>query len=218
MDDPIRALLVCGHPVIGGVVRLACDATGAIDVVGEVGSAASTSGAIDALAPSAVVIDLELPDADGLGLVAEASSSGRAVVVVSERADGPTVLGALRAGAGGYLVKPDGLRESGRVLLRVAEGERVLDPRLGEDLVREVGRVARQAREGARLAGEVTPREREILALLADGLTMRQVGRRLGISSRTVESHVLSLYRKLGVHSRVQAVAKGAALGLIDLG
>ena len=101
--------------------------------------------------------------------------------------------------------------------MRARAGERVLDPSLGDDVLVEFGRYVRQTRAGARLDGTVTAREREILGLLADGLTMRQVGRRLGISPRTVESHVAKLYRKLEVTSRVQAVAKGAALGLIDL-
>ncbi len=67
------------------------------------------------------------------------------------------------------------------------------------------------------VGGALTPREREILDLLAEGFTMRQIGRRLGISTRTVETHVAKIYRKLSVRSRVQAVSRAAALGLIEL-
>lgn len=218
MQQPTRVLLVGGHPVILGVARLACAAERDLAVVGEVGTASAVPEALRELDPAAVVLDLELPDDDGLRLLPDATAGGRRVVAVSERSDGGTVLAAMRGGAAAFLVKPDGLRDVGGVLVRVVAGERVLDPALGEDLTRELGRYARAARESARAAATVTGREREILTLLADGLTMRQVGRRLGISHRTVESHVQKLYRKLGVTSRVQAVAKAASLGLIDLG
>ena len=216
MGGDTRVLLVGGHPVILGVVRLAVASREALDVVGEVGTASAVGAAVEELRPDAVVIDLELPDDDGLRLLPDLAAD-RCVIAVSDRSDGPTVLRALRDGVDGYLVKPDGLRAAGDAVVRARGGERVLDPSLDDQVVREFGRYVRNARESARLAGTVTEREREILALLAEGMTMRQVGRRLGISPRTVESHVGKLYRKLGVGSRVQAVARGAAYGLIDL-
>jgi DNA-binding CsgD family transcriptional regulator len=92
-----------------------------------------------------------------------------------------------------------------------------VDPSLEQVAVLELGRFARQAREGSAVRATLTPREQEILGLLADGMTMQQIGRRLGISPRTVETHVSKLYRKLAVRTRVQAVARAASLGLIDL-
>jgi DNA-binding NarL/FixJ family response regulator len=139
------------------------------------------------------------------------------VLAISDRSDGATVLQALRWGADGYLTKADGLREVGPALLRVARGQRVVDPSLEQAAVRELGRFARQVRQGNDAAGTVTPRERQILQLLAEGLTMRQVARRLEISPRTVETHVAKLYRKLDVRTRVQAIARAASIGLIDL-
>ncbi len=84
--------------------------------------------------------------------------------------------------------------------------------------IAELGRMARQARQVSGVVANLTPRELEVLRLLGHGLTMKQVASRLGLSPRTVESHIAKLYRKLGVRTRVQAVARGAALGLIDLG
>jgi DNA-binding CsgD family transcriptional regulator len=79
-----------------------------------------------------------------------------------------------------------------------------------------LGQFARQAREGSEVQATLTPREHEILVLVSQGLTMQQAGRRLGISPRTVETHVAKLYRKLGVRTRVQAVGRAVQLGLIE--
>jgi len=93
-----------------------------------------------------------------------------------------------------------------------------IDPALEQAAVMELGRFAKQAREGSEMAASLTRRELQILELISTGLTMRQTATRLGISPRTVETHVAKLYRKLAVRTRVQAVARAASLGLIDLG
>jgi DNA-binding NarL/FixJ family response regulator len=215
---PPRALLVGGHPVVVGVAKLACEASGIV-VVGERTSAAGLPEAIHDLAPDVVVVDLVLPDIDGVELLREtrAGSPGLLLLALSDRSDGPTVLEAMRVGADGYLTKSEGLREVGRAIRRLVAGERVLDPAVEAAAVSELGRFARRAREGSQVGARLSPREHEILVLLADGLTMQQIGRRLGISPRTVESHVSKLYRKLAVRTRVQAIARAASLGLIDL-
>jgi DNA-binding NarL/FixJ family response regulator len=139
------------------------------------------------------------------------------VVVLSERRDGALVLDAMRAGVRGFLVKPDALRDLGRTLRRVVDGERVIDPSLDDVAVLALGRFARQAREATTVLATLSPRETEILLLMGEGLTMHQIARRLGISPRTVETHATKLYRKLEVRTRVQAVARAASLGLMEL-
>jgi DNA-binding NarL/FixJ family response regulator len=215
---PPRALLVAGHPVIAGVAKLSCESSGVL-VVGELDDPEALPAAIRTLAPDVVVLDLELPDADGIDVLRDLrqGSTGLLLLAVSERADGPGVLEAMRVGADGYLTKSGGLRETGPSIRRLVAGERVLDPAVEDAAVAELGRFARQAREGSRVVAALSPREHEILLLLADGLTTQQIGRRLGISPRTVESHVSKLYRKLAVRTRVQAVARAASLGLIEL-
>jgi DNA-binding NarL/FixJ family response regulator len=93
----------------------------------------------------------------------------------------------------------------------------VIAPGLEQDAVLALGRMARRAREGEEVAAGLTSRERQVLELLSDGHTMRQIATRLGISPRTVETHVAKLYRKLGVSTRVQAVSRAATLGLVEL-
>jgi DNA-binding NarL/FixJ family response regulator len=214
-----RVLVVGGHPVILGVLRLACDALPDVEIVSEVANGPDAIRAASSMGPDIAVIDLDLADVEGADLLRSLRASGYSghIVAVSERADGAAVLEAMRVGVDAYLVKPDGLRRIGDAIRRVREGERVIEPALEQAAVLELGRFARQARESSELVSLLTPREREILVLLAEGLTMRQIGRRLTISPRTVETHVAKLYRKLVVRTRVQAIAKAASLGLIEL-
>jgi len=136
--------------------------------------------------------------------------------VLTDRSDGAAVLQALRLGARGYVRKAAGLMDVGAAVRLVADGGRAIEPELEQAAVMALGRFAQQAREGSEAQAALTPRELEILVMVSHGLTMRQIGRRLDISPRTVETHVAKLYRKLGVRTRVQAVARAAQLGLID--
>jgi NarL family two-component system response regulator LiaR len=219
MVSPARVLVVGGHPVILGVVRLACDALPDVTIVAEADSGSDAVKAVTAIAPEIVVVDLDLPDMEGGEFLRSLRGRGYVghIVVVSERIDGTSVLDAMRLGVDAYLPKPDGLRRIGDAMRRVLKGERVIDPGLERAAVLALGRFARQARESSEVVSLLTPREREVLGLLSEGLTMQQIGRRLSISPRTVETHVAKLYRKLAVRSRVQAISKAASLGLIEL-
>jgi DNA-binding NarL/FixJ family response regulator len=216
---PIRVLVVDGHPVIRGVVKLACDGSPRLEMVGEAATASEGLDACAAAAPDVVVIDVDLPDANGLWAVErmrERGFEGR-VIVLTGRMDGTSVLEGLRVGVDAYLDEARGLRAIGSSIMRVALGERLIDPELEQAAVMELGRYARQAREGSELAALLTPRELQILGLVSGGLTMAAIAKQLGISPRTVETHAAKLYRKLGVRTRVQAVARAVSLGIIDL-
>lgn len=164
------------------------------------------------------MLDLELPDADGFRVLDDlADVRPRSVLVLANNADGDRVLQALRVGARGYVMKADGLRDLASTIRRVVAGERVMTPELEKDAIGALGRLARRARESADLEADLTQRQRQVLELLGDGRTMGQIASRLGISPRTVETHVTSLYRKLGVRTRVQAISRAATLGLVEL-
>ncbi|MEA2556435.1 MAG: hypothetical protein QOI60_1766 [Actinomycetota bacterium] len=220
MDTPvIRVLVVDAHPVIRGVVRLACEGTEDLELVAEAAEAGEALNAVTALSPHVVVLDLDLPGDGGrdtLTRLKEAHYPGR-VLALSERSDGAAVLDALKLGVQSYLLKGTALRTLADAVRRTAAGERLIDPDLEQGAVLELGRFARKAREGSETAALLTVREQQILEHISEGLTMHQIGTRLGISPRTVETHVAKLYRKLGVRTRVQAVARAATLGLIDL-
>jgi DNA-binding NarL/FixJ family response regulator len=164
------------------------------------------------------VLDLDLPDADGFRVLDQLDDARPAsVLVLSDRADGDLVLRALRLGARGFVTKAEGLRGLSATIGRVLAGERVIAPGLEQDAVLALGRFVKRAREGAEVAAELTARERQVLELLSEGHTMRQIATRLRISPRTVETHVGKIYRKLGVRTRVQAVSRAATLGLVEL-
>ena len=211
----IDVFVLATDALIEGVVRLAAsDAEG----VGDVTVVATADARWSASrGPWIVVMDLSGDvDLSVVGAVLGQAPLARAIVL-SDRADGSLVLEAMRQGVYAFVHKPDGLRDLTETLTRVAAGERVLPPELERSAVDELRRFARQAHAASTVETQITAREREILELAAEGFTTQQIGRRLGISPRTVEAHIAKLYRKLGVKTRLQAVARAATLGLIDL-
>ena len=216
--EVVRGVVAAGHPVVRSVIDLACREAG-VTVVAKVETASAAIDACRSRTPDLLVLDLELPDADGFRVLADLDDAERpkAVLVLSDHAEGDLVLRALRLGARGYVTKAEGLRGLSGTIRRVLAGERVIAPGMEQDAVLALGRFARRAREGAEVAADLTSREQQVLELLSDGHTMRQIGTRLGISPRTVETHVAKVYRKLGVRTRVQAVSRAATLGLVEL-
>jgi DNA-binding NarL/FixJ family response regulator len=217
----VRVLVVEDHPVLRGVIRLACEQTPGLALAGEVGTGEEAVEACRALRPDVVVLDLNLPGAlQGLDVARTVRAEGTAgrILILTGRTDEQAIFEAMRAGAHGYLEKTSGVRFIADALLRVAAGERVFTPEQERLALAELGRLARQAREASSVRSTLTERELEILALLARGLTVKQVATRLGIGPRTVETHIAKIYRKLGVRNRVQAVSRATALGLVELG
>ncbi len=217
MHPQVRAVVAAGHPTLRGVIDLACRDAG-VSVVASVSSARDAIDACLAEAPGLLVLDLDLPDSDGSRVLTDLEDARpESVLVLSDRADGDLVLRVLRLGARGFVTKAEGLRGLAGTIRRVLAGERVIAPGLEQDAVLALGRFAKRAREGAEVAAELTAREHQVLELLSDGHTMRQIATRLNISPRTVETHVAKVYRKLGVQTRVQAVSRAATLGLVEL-
>ena len=215
-----RVLIVEDHPVLRGVVRLACEHTPGLELAGEVEDGQQALDAVGELRPDVVVLDLSLPgELQGLDVARRirADGDGARILILTGRSDEQTVFESIRAGADGFLEKTAGVRFIADALLRVASGERVFTHEQERIAVEELGRLARQAREASGVRATLTDRETEILELLAVGLTVKQVATRLRLSPRTVETHVSKLYRKLGARNRVQAVSKAASLGLIEL-
>jgi len=212
-----RLVVADAHPVVRRAVRLSCEALPGLEVVGEADSGSAMLAICDELRPDVAVLDIALPD----GIDAIRALNDRQlvdiVVVLTDRTDGASVIEALRLGVEGYLVKSSALPSVGRQIRRVLDGERVISPEVQRAALGELGAFARMAREGSEVRASLTPREREVLMLIGEGLTMRQMANRLGISPRTVESHMAKLYRKLDVRTRVQAVSRAVSLGLIEL-
>ncbi len=215
-----RVLIVEDHPVLRGVVRLACEHSEDLEVVGEVSNGEEALDAARELAPDVVVLDLtlsgELQGIDVARTLREEGSSAK-ILILTGRTDDQAVFETIRAGVHGYLEKTAGVRFIAEALSRVAAGEQVFTPRQERAAREELLRLARRTKETTDVRATVTEREIEILEYLSLGLTVKQVAKRLGVSPRTVETHIAKLYRKLGVKNRVQAVSKASSLGLIHI-
>ena len=218
-SETVSVVIAAGHGVVAEVVRRACQAEPGLHVVAEVRDPTALIDACRTLKPDVIVLDDRLDDAEReLATLRALREEGvaAAAVVLTDRTDGASVLRALRLGVRGYVRKSDGLTGVGAAVRVVADGGRAIASDFEQAAVMALGRFAQQAREGSEVQAALTPREHEILVLVSQGLTMAQVGRRLGISPRTVETHVAKLYRKLGVRTRVQAVSRASQLGLIE--
>jgi len=217
-DETVTIVIAAGHAVVVEVVRRSILAQAGLEIVGEARDRAALLDACRSSRPDVIVLDDHLDETEhSLGALRSLRDAGVAVaaVVIADRTDGPSVLRAMRLGARGYVRKTD-LRWVGAAVRIVADGGRAIDPEFEQAAVMALGTFAQQAREGSEVQATLTPRELEILLMVSQGLTMQQAGHRLGISPRTVETHVAKLYRKLGVRTRVQAVARAAQLGLIE--
>lgn len=213
-----RVLVVDDHPVVRAVVRAACDACDALTVVRE----ASLQDAIDAsarTAPDVVAVHPPRGGPSGEDVVRRLREQrGDARIVVLLDAATASTLPWVRMRVDGIVSTRAGVHAIARAIEAVAAGERVLAADSHERAISELGALVRSARDSGGAASRPTLRERQVLRLLAEGLTIRQVASRTGLSPRTVETHVTKLYRKLDARTRVQAIASAATLGYVDVG
>ncbi|SFR57304.1 DNA-binding response regulator, NarL/FixJ family, contains REC and HTH domains [Microbacterium azadirachtae] len=206
---PLTLLVVDDHPVVrDGIVGMVGSADD-ITVIGEASDGAEAVALARVHAPDVVLMDLRMPRMDGVAALREFARLGivsRVVVLTTFDADAD-VLPAIAAGATGYLLKDASRDELLHAIRAAAAGRTVLAPQVASRLVDRV-----RTPEAALL----TPRELEILGLIADGATNRAAGDRLHLSEATVKTHLLSIYGKLGVGDRAAAVAEGFRRGLLD--
>jgi DNA-binding NarL/FixJ family response regulator len=208
----IRILVVDDHPIVRQGLVAALEDEPDFQVVGAAQSAEEALKSLGSLQPDVVLLDLELPGVGGVAAIPRvlAASANSRVLVFTAYDTEERVLGALRAGAKGYLLKGATAAEIARAVRAVASGGSALEPRIAARLVTEMSAPRSAARH-------LTPREREILHLIADGQSGKQIARTLGISERTVKFHTSSLMRKLGADNRAQAVALAHQRGLLEV-
>jgi DNA-binding NarL/FixJ family response regulator len=209
---PITVLIADDHPVVRQGLRALLSVHDAFAVAGEAADGREAVALAVQVRPDVVLLDLKLPDTDGIAVLGELRAAGVAArVLVLTSADSPAlVAGAMRAGAAGFLYKdtnPDALVSAIR---SVHDGHTLLAPEaasvLAGGLARpgERGQPGRPARAVQGIAA-LTAREREVLGLLADGRSNREIARLLRVSEKTVKTHVSSVLAKLGVADRTQA-------------
>ena len=180
-----------------------------IRVVGTAQSAEEALAAMKTVRPDIVLLDLELPGMSGIDAIPRVIAGGDhvRVIVLTAYDTEERVLGAIRAGAGGYLLKGAAAAEIVHAIRAVREGGSYLTPRVATQVMAQIGSRGR--------SGALSEREREVLRLIAQGRSNKQIGRQLSITERTVKFHVTSIFNKLGTDNRAQAIAVAARRGLL---
>ena len=206
----LRVVLVDDHQLIREGLRRAFDRAGDLEVVGEAGSVAEAMHALERLRPDVLVTDVRLPDGDGISLTTQvrAANPSIGIVVLTMYAGDEQVFAALDAGASGFVGKDAPAEEVVAAARHAAAAPRSFNAR---DLAG-----AMQRRMSAPAGPKLSPREREVLDLLVDGLAIAQIARRLYISESTAKTHVANIYEKLGAGNRAQAVMAAVRLGLVS--
>ncbi|GAB1339623.1 response regulator transcription factor [Streptomyces sp. E-15] len=206
-DDPIRVFLLDDHEVVRRGVHDLLDDEPDITVVGEAATVAQALVRVPALRPDVAVLDVRLPDGDGVTVCRELRSHlpELACLMLTSFDDEEALLDSIMAGASGYVLKQIQGSDLVSAVRTVAGGQSLLDPSATTRLMARLrGGPRREEAEPDVLPG-LTEREREILALIGEGLTNRQIGQRLYLAEKTVKNHISRLLAKLGVERRIQA-------------
>ncbi|TQJ57567.1 response regulator transcription factor [Streptomyces sp. NBC_00080] len=205
-DDPIQVFLLDDHEVVRRGVRDLLNDEPDIDVVGEAGTVEQALVRVPALRPQVAVLDVRLPDGDGVTVCRELRSRmpELACLMLTSFDDEEALLDSIMAGASGYVLKQIQGSDLVSAVRTVAAGQSLLDPSATARLMARLRQGPEPEPEPDALPG-LTDREREILALIGEGLTNRQIGQRLYLAEKTVKNHISRLLAKLGVERRIQA-------------
>jgi DNA-binding NarL/FixJ family response regulator len=206
-EPTIRVVIVDDHAVLRAGLEQLLAGQPDLEVVGTAASGAEAIEVVRELRPDVVLMDLQMPGVDGVSATREIVAGQLAdVLVLTSYSDAERIVGALDAGAMGYLLKDADPDEVLTGIRSVARGESPINPRAARELL--------GARRTPAAAAELTPREREVLVLVRQGLANKQIARRLGISERTVKAHLTSAFQRIGVVDRTQAALWAERNGL----
>jgi DNA-binding NarL/FixJ family response regulator len=199
------------HEVVRQGVRALLESTGEIDVVGEASNAAEALARIPAVLPDVAVLDVRVPDGNGIEVCRDVRSAyGTQCLILTSYSDDEALFEAIMAGASGYVLKQVRGTELISAVKRVAAGESLLDPAI-------TGRVLQRLREPAPVderLHSLTPQERRILHFIADGMTNRQIAGEMFLAEKTIKNYVSNLLAKLGMHRRTEAAVFATKLEL----
>jgi NarL family two-component system response regulator LiaR len=209
LPDPIRILVVDDHAVVREGLRTFLALQDGFEVVGEAADGEEAVAAAERLGPDVVLMDLVMPRLDGVAALRELRSrvpSAR-VVILTSFLDDARLLPALRAGAAGYLLKNVEPQELARAIRAADAGDALIDPTVAARLVEALAADDRSDEP------DLTPRENDVLRLIARGYANKRIALELGIAEKTVKTHVSHVLAKLGVSDRTQAALYAARLG-----
>jgi DNA-binding NarL/FixJ family response regulator len=208
---PIRVLIVDDHDVLASSLAMVLEAEGDITAVGVATTLEQARALIVSAQPDVLLLDHRMPDGDGVAAIGSlrALRPSIGVVVLTASSADHVLLAAIEAGASGFLSKTRSLDEVTAAVRAAAAGESVISPEMLARLLPRFGRSSPHA------VDELTEREREVLALVAEGLSNAVIAERLVVSVHTVRNHIASLSGKLGAHSKLEALSIAVRRGLL---
>jgi DNA-binding NarL/FixJ family response regulator len=214
MRRGIRVLLADDHRMLREGLRRSLDELG-FTIVGEARNGAEAVDLAAAVQPDVVLMDVTMPEIDGVEATRQlkARLPGTCVIMLTMHADQEILAEAIRAGANGYLVKDCSVDEIAQAIDAVITGETALSPRLAASMLAEV----RRQESSGQAERVITPREEEVLQLIADGCSTPEVAEQLFISQKTVKNHLASIYQKLDARDRTQAVLQAVRMGIVTI-
>jgi len=211
---PIRVVIVDDHPIVRQGVKNVLAYYDDIQVVGEAESAIELFRNLDIFSPTLILMDIRMPGSSGIDLTrrVKQKNEGIKVIILTTYDDDEFLVNAINAGAEGYLLKSASPAVLAAAIRRVAQGERLISPSLMDSMLREFQEMSQADNE--RRSG-LTQEELEIVQLIADGATNREIAQKLYVSSVTVKRKVQEIMEKLDASNRAQAAAEAARRGLV---
>jgi DNA-binding NarL/FixJ family response regulator len=208
-DEVVRVLIADEHSLFLEAMRVALEGESGLDVVADARDGLQAAAEAERIQPDVAVVDTNLPNGDGIrttALIREVAPDCR-VLVLSNDDDLTALVAALQAGASGFLTKGVPLEDLVEATRTVHRGGTYIPQRLLGDLLAWLLRRREEQGEALRLTAQLTPREREVLAILAEGGSNDAIAQALVISPQTARTHIQNVLTKLGVHSRLEAAA-----------
>jgi two-component system response regulator DevR len=214
--NPIRLLLVDDSPIIRLGLRSALEDHPEITIVGEAGTAAAGLELLTRLKPDVVMLDLNLPDKSGLLACRDylKTRPGTPVLILTSSSSERNMHEAIAAGAKGYLLKENDGNTLANALRSVARGDSVIDPSMAGQVLNLVRHGGTQS--ATKKLSTLSPQERRVVALLAGGLTNKEIGEQLGLTEKTVKNYLATIFSKLNLTRRTQAAALYVEAGKHD--
>ncbi len=211
MSEPIRVIIVDDHPLFRDGVAHSLAAEPNIEVIGQGSSGGEALQMAREHLPDVLLLDIAMPGRGGIIAAGEVAAACPAtkIIMLTVSKDEDDLMAALKAGASGYVLKGVSAKELADVVQTVAGGEVYVSPSLAADMLRELSRP-----QPPEPLDELTEREREVLQLVAEGLTNREIGERLHLSEKTVKHYMTNVLHKLQVRSRVEAALLAQRHGL----
>ena len=217
MTESIRLLIVDDQKLMRQGLRTLLELESGFEVVGEAGDGQSALNVYEELQPDVVLMDIRMPGMDGVEATRRIHEkwSGARVIILTTFNDDAYVFEALRVGALGYLLKDLSGHELANAVRTVASGGALIDPSVARKVVSEFARLtpARTINHG--LAEPLTERELDVLRLVAEGMSNREIGNKLSLTEGTVKNYVTTVLQKIGARDRTQAALRGRELGLV---